>query len=105
MFSQKTSPINKTSENDVCDACGTIVELGSVITEDDTILILPFSGENKASIDTLIEKYITAAKERFPEVASNVEYQNVNDTVEGKLVLQFSCTAEKLIFEMGLSAL
>ena len=32
--------------DDVCEACGTIVELGSVIAEDDTVLILPFMGED-----------------------------------------------------------
>jgi len=105
MLSQKTSPTQQTTENDVCDACGTIVELGSVIAEGDTVLVLPFTGADKTSVKALTEKYITAAKTRFPDVITDIEYQEVDGTVQGKLTLQFDCTAEKLIFEMGLSAI
>jgi len=105
MISQETPSTNQNTEADVCDACGTIVELGSVIVEDDTLLVLPFIGADQASVDTLTEKYISAAKQRFPEVVVSVEYQETAEQVEGKLSLQFECTAEKLIYEMNLSAL
>lgn len=94
-----------TQEKEVCDACGTIVELGSVITEDDTLLVLPFTGPDEASINVLAEKYISAAQARFPDVGVSVSFEAVDHAVEGQLALQFDCTAEKLIFEMGLSAL
>ena len=91
--------------NDVCEACGTIVELGSVIAEDDTVLVLPFSGEDKASVEQLAQKYIDAAKERFPEVVATTEESSDTDGEHIKLALAFECTAEKLIFEMGLSSI
>lgn len=91
---------NNSDETDVCEACGTIVELGSVITEDDTELLLPFSGDEEA-VALLVKKYSEAAKARFSTVEVNVEKKNSG--VE--LSLRFECTAEKLIFEMGLSSI
>lgn len=96
---------NQTQENDVCEACGTIVELGSVIAENDTLLVLPFSGPDQASVEQLADKYIKAAQARFATVKIDVDFQQTNDSVEGKVSLQFECTAEKLIFEMGLSTI
>jgi uncharacterized protein YfcZ (UPF0381/DUF406 family) len=94
-----------TQETDVCEACGTIVELGSVISDDDTVLILPFNGPDKASVEALADKYINAAKTRFETVKVTVEFKDAECGVESKVSLQFECTAEKLIFEMGLSAI
>lgn len=96
---------NSSQENDVCDACGTIVELGSVITEDDTVLILPFNGPDKASVEQLADKFISAAKMRFSTVEVTVDFEEVDRIVHSKVALQFECTAEKLIFEMNLSAI
>ena len=90
---------------DVCDTCGSIVELGSVIAGDDTVLVLPFIGEDKASVEQLVQKYIDAAKERFPEVVVSTEENSDADGEHIKLALTFDCTAEKLIFEMGLSTI
>jgi len=90
---------------DVCEACGTIVELGSVIAEDDTVLVLPFEGTDEASVNKLAQKYIDAAKARFATVEVS---QTLTTTEQGfacQLTLGFECTAEKLIFEMGLSTL
>ena len=105
MFSKETSQKSQVQENEVCEACGTIVELGSVITEDDTQLVLPFSGPTKESVEALAEKYIKAAKARFETVEITVDYKEVGSTIESEVTLQFECTAEKLIFEMGLSAI
>ncbi|PKF60490.1 hypothetical protein CW745_14870 [Psychromonas sp. psych-6C06] len=92
-------------EADVCEACGTIVELGSVIAEDDTVLVLPFAGAEQADVNKLAEKYINAAKARF----ETVEVSQVNSATEQgfscEVSLKFECTAEKLIFEMGLSSI
>ena len=105
MFSEETVQTTQTQENDVCEACGTIVELGSVIREDDTQLVLPFSGPTKESVEALADKYIKAAKARFDTVDITVDYKEVESIIESKVTLQFECTAEKLIFEMGLSAI
>jgi len=102
-MSQETQ--NTTQEADVCEACGTIVELGSVIAEDDTVMVLPFSGPDKASVEALAEKYIKAATDRFESVEVSVMFTESNDTVDSEVSLKFDCTAEKLIFEMGLSSI
>lgn len=104
-MSQEEMSQNNTQENEVCEACGTIVELGSVIAEDDTVLVLPFSGPDKASVEALAAKYISAAQDRFATVEVSVDFKEVENAVESKVSLQFECTAEKLIFEMGLSTI
>lgn len=91
--------------NDICEACGTFVELGSVIAEDDTILVLPFSGVDKESVEQLAQKYIDAAVARFASVECNKKTETTATGATCELALQFECTAEKLIFEMGLSAI
>ena len=102
-MSQETQ--STTQETEVGEACGTIVELGSIIAENDNVLVLPFTGPDKSSVEALADKYITAAKNRFETVEVSVTFEEVNNTVESKVALQFDCTAEKLIFEMGMSAI
>lgn len=94
-----------TNESDVCEACGTIVELGSVIAEDDTVLVLPFEGADQAGVKKLAQKYIDAAKGRFETVEVTLEEAATEQGFNCKVTLAFECTAEKLIFEMGLSAI
>jgi len=90
---------------DVCEACGTIVELGSVIAEDDTVLVLPFNGTDEAGVNKLAQKYIDAAKTRFETVEVKTENVATEQGFSCTVALTFECTAEKLIFEMGLSTL
>tara|TARA_R110001583_G_scaffold10698_5_gene49125 strand:+ start:47430 stop:47732 length:303 start_codon:yes stop_codon:yes gene_type:complete len=96
---------NNTAEVDVCEACGTFVELGSVIEAGDTILVLPFDGVDEAGVNKLAQKYIDAAKARFEEVIVTQEHSTTEQGFSCKVTLEFDCTAEKLIFEMGLSAI
>lgn len=93
------------NENDVCEACGTFVELGSVIAEDDTVLVLPFTGKDKEAVNALAKKYIDAAKERFATVQVSTQETASDNGVTLQVTLNFECTAEKLIFEMGLSSI
>ncbi len=95
----------KSAEADVCEACGTIVELGSVITEDDAVLVLPFEGAIQSEVEQLAQKYIDAAKARFATVEVKQEVSASEQGFASKVTLTFECTAEKLIFEMGLSAI
>ena len=94
----------KSTEADVCEACGTIVELGSVIHEDDTVLVLPFDGAQEADVNQLAQKYVDAAKARFETVEVSQENSQLEQGYACQVTLKFECTAEKLIFEMGLSA-
>ncbi|MCP4322342.1 MAG: DUF406 family protein [Psychromonas sp.] len=95
----------KSTEADVCEACGTIVELGSVITEGDTVLVLPFEGTIQSEVQQLAQKYIDAAKARFATVEVKQEELPSEQGFACKITLTFECTAEKLIFEMGASAI
>ncbi|MEI6897457.1 MAG: DUF406 family protein [Psychromonas sp.] len=93
------------NEADACDACGTIVELGSVITGDDTVLVLPFEGDSQEEVKKLAEKYCDAAKARFETVVISQKRSTTEKGFACEVTLQFECTAEKLIFEMGLSTI
>ncbi|MGB5444318.1 MAG: YfcZ/YiiS family protein [Psychromonas sp.] len=96
---------NDVCTDDVCEACGSFVELGSVIAEDDTVLVLPFVGKDKEAVNALSQKYIDAAKGRFETVQVSTQESTSGDDVTLQVTLNFDCTAEKLIFEMGLSAI
>lgn len=93
------------AEADVCDACGTIVELGSVITADDTVFVLPFDGADKAGVNKVAQKYIDAATKRFSTVEINKSESTIEQGFRCEVTFTFECTAEKLIFEMGVSAI
>jgi uncharacterized protein YfcZ (UPF0381/DUF406 family) len=95
----------KSTEADVCEACGTIVELGSVIEAGDTVLVLPFEGVDQAGVNKLAQKYVDAAKARFETVEVNLETSTTEQGFTCQVTLEFECTVEKLIFEMGLSAI
>lgn len=90
---------------DVCEACGTFVELGSVIAEDDTVLLLPFTGKDKATVEQLAQKYIDAAKARYATVEVSTQESSDENGFHLEVSLAFECTAEKLIFEMNLSTI
>ena len=94
-----------TNTADVCEACGTIVELGSVIAAGDTVLVLPFDGADKEGVNKVAQKYIDAAKARFSTVEVSKTESEADQMFHCEVSLTFECTAEKLIFEMGLSAI
>lgn len=91
--------------DDICEACGSFVELGSVISDDDTVLVLPFTGKDSDAVKALAKKYIDAARTRFDSVVVTEQETTEDDGVSLQITLKFDCTAEKLIFEMGLSAI
>jgi len=93
------------SNDDVCEACGTFVELGSVIAADDTVLVLPFTGKDSTAVNALSKKYIDAAKTRFETVQVSTQETTSGNEFTLQVTLNFDCTAEKLIFEMSLSGI
>ncbi|AGH80556.1 hypothetical protein PCNPT3_03070 [Psychromonas sp. CNPT3] len=97
---------NKNAETtDVCEACGSFVELGSVINADDTVFVLPFKGSSLDGVNKMAKKYIDAAKKRFESVIISTEETQKEEIFHIEVTFTFECTAEKLIFEMGLSAI
>ncbi|MFT5789105.1 MAG: hypothetical protein ACI8SJ_001213 [Shewanella sp.] len=79
--------------NDTCNDCGSFVDVGAVIDEHDTVLELALSGENAAE---LAKNVADKATNRFADVGSEIII--TGDDV--KLVLTFSFSAEKMIFQL-----
>ena len=85
--------------NDCCDACGCSAEIGTIITEGDDVYEYELQGETAK---------VKEDSERFDAVARNVSKEvqiQHTDTINGemllrKVTLKFSCTAEKMIFQM-----
>ncbi|MCE2593494.1 YfcZ/YiiS family protein [Motilimonas cestriensis] len=88
--------------DDVCEACGVLVELGSVIHEDDNVLSLPITASDQAQARVLADQLINQAKAKY----ADCEIEEITEGLEAGVALQlnirFSCTAERLIFEMAL---
>ncbi len=94
------SVVNKPDE--VCDSCGVVAELGSVIREEENVLILPLTGKDKCEVRAMAEKYVQTANAQFADCVATEVITSGENTVGLELSLTFSCTAEKLIYEMGL---
>lgn len=79
--------------NDTCTDCGSFVDIGAVIDEHDTELKLVFNGDNAENEAQVIAD---KAKNRFDKV--DTVLNKSSDKVE--LVLTFSVTVEKMLFQM-----
>jgi len=79
--------------NDSCSDCGSFVDIGAVIDEHDTELVLVFKWE-AAEIEA--HKLASTAQTRFDKV--DVKFVHVGDDV--KLILYFSVTVEKMLFQL-----
>lgn len=82
-----------TTVNDTCNTCGSFVDIGAVIEENDTELRLTFTGDDAVN---QVEQISQLAKSRFSD--TQVTINKRNDDIE--LVLIFSVTAEKMIFQL-----
>lgn len=79
--------------NDTCTDCGSFVDIGAVIDENDNVLNLIFNGENAEKEAQLV---VEKAKNRFDKVDAVI---NQNDN-KVDVVLTFSVTVEKMLFQM-----
>lgn len=79
--------------NDTCNDCGSYVDVGAVIDEHDTVLELIFSGDDAT---TLAKNIAEKATNRFADVGSEL----VMTSSEVKLIVTFSFSAEKMIFQL-----
>ncbi|SON53193.1 YfcZ/YiiS family protein [Vibrio tapetis] len=84
---------------EVCEACGCAGEIGFIIQEGDEVALLEINAADKASLEAEFSKYLELAK----QVTSDVEY-DVQPMSEDATLLtarfKFTCSAEKLIFEL-----
>ncbi len=90
---------------ETCEACGCVAEVGTIIGEGDEILHFTVAAANEADAKARVAPFEALAKEICGEVKVATVSRNVGETVELDVSLQFTCTAEKLIFEMRSRAL
>ncbi|ADN76428.1 conserved hypothetical protein [Ferrimonas balearica DSM 9799] len=85
----------------ITECCGAYMDVGAVISEEDTVLSLPITAASEADARAEFEKLEAAAKARFADVQTDAQWQQETGTLQARLV--FSCAAERLIFEMQLN--
>ncbi|GAA0782384.1 MULTISPECIES: DUF406 family protein [Pseudomonadati] len=79
--------------NDTCTDCGSFVDIGAVIDEHDTELMLMFTGESaKNDAQAIANKAI----QRFDHVVVDMAMMDNNI----QLTLTFAVTVEKMLFQM-----
>jgi len=79
--------------NDTCSDCGSYADIGAVIDEHDTQLVVSFTGDAaQAEAEAMSEK----AKKRFDEIKTEIKSENSEVT----LLLNFAFSAEKMIFQL-----
>ena len=85
---------------ETCEACGCVAEIGTIINEGDDTVKLSVEAENEASALARLEQFTALAREICDEVTVAHETQSDAGGVQVNASLTFSCTAEKIIFEM-----
>ncbi|WP_394201813.1 DUF406 family protein [Shewanella waksmanii] len=78
--------------NDTCNDCGSYADIGAVIDEHDTELVLEYPLADQSDADAIIAK----AKTRFEGVLATTSSNDTNLTIK----LQFQFSAEKMIFQL-----
>jgi len=84
---------------DVCEACGCAGEIGFIIQEGDEVSLLAIQAETKAQLETEFNKYLELAKQVSAEVEHEVQ-PLADDAKQLEARFKFTCSAEKLIFEL-----
>lgn len=79
--------------NDTCTDCGSFVDIGAVIDEQDTVLELSFAG---AEAEVEATKMLERAQARFSQTQGNI----VQDEASVTLKLVFDVSVEKMIFQL-----
>lgn len=92
--------IMSNNNTDIKDCCGAFAEIGSIIQPDDTELSFPISFASAQHADDKLAEIKAYVAEKFGDsiVVEVTEQDDCNYTV----TISFSCTAEKMIFEMNL---
>ena len=90
----------KVELNETCDSCGCFAEIGTIIGEGDDVMELVIEAAAEADARAKLAAYEALAKQVTAEAVIDSELFLFVDGVILKARLQFTCTAEKLIFEM-----
>ena len=85
---------------ETCDSCGCCAEIGTIIGEGDDVMELVIEAAAEADARAKLAAYEALAKQVTAEAQVSSELTQGANGVILKARLQFTCTAEKLIFEM-----
>lgn len=85
---------------ETCDSCGCFAEIGTIIGEGDDVMELVIEAAVEADARAKLAAYEALAKQVTAEASISSELSQGANGVILKARLQFTCTAEKLIFEM-----
>ena len=83
--------------------CGCTLEIGTVINNDDTVYECELKGD-ASSVEETVTYYKEEAKKADSSATVSVTDVSVGDIVVKNVKIQFSCAAEKIIFQMRTKA-
>ncbi len=91
------------NKDELCEACGSFAEIGSLIKEGEEILNLALTNVTEAEMQAQIDSLVSDATARFGDSFKyTVVPTPAEEGVAATLSMEFSCTAERLIFEMNM---
>ncbi|MDQ1886404.1 YfcZ/YiiS family protein [Aeromonas salmonicida] len=90
----------KVELNETCDSCGCFAEIGTIIGEGDDLMELVIEAATEVDARAKLAAYEALAKQVTAEAMISSELSQGTSGVILKARLQFTCTAEKLIFEL-----
>ena len=90
----------KVEVTETCDSCGCFAEIGTIIGEGDDVMELVIEAAEETDARAKLAAYEALARQVTAEAKSSSELSQGAHGVILKARLQFTCTAEKLIFEM-----
>ncbi len=85
---------------ETCEACGCVAEIGTVISEGDDRVVLTVEAPTMDAAEERLAKYVELARAVYSDVVVTKEPKSSAAGVAINCQLAFSCTAEKIIFEM-----
>lgn len=101
--SNSSKTINEQGDQYVeCKECGAVAEIGTVIREGDVVFNGTISADSQKSCDEKFDKFLNLAKQITDLLEVKKEF--INETTL-KYTFTFSCTAEKMIYEMRLRSI
>ena len=85
-------------QNVPCDECGCSAEMGFIIKEGDDVAEVSVFADNKGQLEAEFANYLSLAKEVCAEVEHSIQITENEKELHAQL--KFSCSAEKLIYEL-----
>ena len=81
------------TNDDICEACGVLAEVGTIIKDGDDVVVIPVEGDNEADARARQERYIEIGKQACADVQVNSELQQAAEGVVLNTTLKFVITS------------